>query len=907
MSPLVRSVRGLSAFALVASLSPLVFGCGGGKESTSPPVPVAVQKVSGDGQSAQAHQPLAQPLVVKVVDAAGAGVEGIKVFWTTTYPGGSDLDSTTTGQSGVAQLAMTLDTLAGAYTVTASAAQLSPVTFTITCTPGPAARLVFLVQPSNVGALSAISPAVQVGVRDQWNNPVTTGTVSVQIWITGGTGAAGATLSGTNIKSTAAGVVSFADLSIDKPGTAYTLTALGFGMASAWSTPFTVTPTVTTGKAARLVFIPLRPSDGTAGTPLPPIAVEIVDSLGNQVTTAQDSVTVRITAGAAPAGATLSGANVQRASSGIAVFGSLSLDKAGDYGLTAKAPGLDSAASGGFHVGAAAAAALAFVDQPTAVTAWDTIVPTVRVTVFDRFGNLTDSATNVSMGIATGAGTPGATLAGTLTRPAADGFAYFTDLSLDKAGAGYRLAATGSGLTGATSDTFSVKPAPPRLAFVSQPVGAALNASLAPAVQVAVRDHGGSIVDTTLSISVSVVGGTPGAVLGGTTVATAVSGIATFSGLEIDKIGVGYRLVASASGAVPDTTAVFVIRGSAIAIAAGVHHTCGIAAGGDAYCFGINNAGQLGNGGGADGTFAVAGGLAFTSLAPGWQHTCGLVASGQAFCWGSNEEGQLGDGSATWHALPGAVSGGHLFSEIASAWSHSCALAGGQAYCWGRGVEGQLGRGDLNSSGVPVPVTGGLSFSQIVVGYGFSCGLASTGQAYCWGDNSYGQLGDSSTTARLAPVAVRGGMVFTRLGGGLYHMCGVTVGGGAFCWGKNDGGQLGSGDSVNHSVPVAVSTALAFTDIVGGEYHTCGLTAAGEAYCWGANGSGQLGDGSEVSHAVPAAVVGGLSFTALRAGSVHTCGITGQGQVYCWGDNFFGQLGSVAWPGASAPARVSIF
>ena len=40
----------------------------------------------------------------------------------------------------------------------------------------------------------------------------------------------------------------------------------------------------------------------------------------------------------------------------------------------------------------------------------------------------------------------------------------------------------------------------------------------------------------------------------------------------------------------------------------------------------------------------MVGGLGFVSLDAGGSHTCGVVPSGDAFCWGSNSFGELGDG-----------------------------------------------------------------------------------------------------------------------------------------------------------------------------------------------------------------------------------------------------------------------
>ena len=241
MSSVTRAARRLPVLALLAVVSAMTGACGG-KESTSPPVPVAVEKVSGDGQSGTAHDALAQPLVVKVVDASGAGVAGVKIVWATSYPGGSDLDSSTTGQTGVARLAMTLDTVAGSYTVTASATQLSPVIFTITCRPGPIAMLRILVQPPNGTVLTVLSPPVQVEVADQWGNNVPSNAVNLYVWITVGSGTAGAQLGGTTTRTTNEGVATFDDLTIDRAGVGYTLAFRSdYPLLGVWSESFAVT------------------------------------------------------------------------------------------------------------------------------------------------------------------------------------------------------------------------------------------------------------------------------------------------------------------------------------------------------------------------------------------------------------------------------------------------------------------------------------------------------------------------------------------------------------------------------------------------------------------------------------------------------------------------------------------
>src|SRR5205814_1008297 len=119
---------------------------------------------------------------------------------------------------------MSLDTTATGYTLTASATGLTGATSTaFNIGVGAAAKLVFTVQPSNAAAGAAITPAVQVTVQDAQGNTVTTATTSITVAI--GTNPASGTLAGTPTVAAVNGVATFANVSINNPGTGYTLTA----------------------------------------------------------------------------------------------------------------------------------------------------------------------------------------------------------------------------------------------------------------------------------------------------------------------------------------------------------------------------------------------------------------------------------------------------------------------------------------------------------------------------------------------------------------------------------------------------------------------------------------------------------------------------------------------------------
>src|SRR5207244_1594766 len=132
--------------------------------------------------------------------------------------------------------------------------------------------------------------------------------------------------------------------------------------------------------------------------------------------------------------------------------------------------------------------------------------------------------------------------AGTPTVAAVNGVATFANLSINNPGTGYTLTASATGLTGATSSAFNIGGgAAANLVLTVQPSNAAAGAAITPAVQVTVQDAQGNTVTTaTTSITVAIGTNPASGTLAGTTTVAAVSGVATFSNLSIDKAGTGY-------------------------------------------------------------------------------------------------------------------------------------------------------------------------------------------------------------------------------------------------------------------------------------------------------------------------------------------------------------------------------
>ena len=305
-------------------------------------------------------------------------------------------------------------------------------------------------------------------------------------------------------------------------------------------------------------------------------------------------------------------------------------------------------------------------------------------------------------------------------------------------------------------------------------------------------------------------------------------------------------------------------------------HLCGITEERDAICWGRGTFGQLGRGTIGDPgnePAKVNGGIAWEEISVGRITTCGLSVAGDAYCWGFNQFGEVGDstvpnGQATLE--PRLVLGGFKFKQVVAGWLHACGITtAGAAMCWGGNASGQLGIGttDTVAHRFPEPVIGGHTFLQLALGTRYTCGITTNNTAYCWGANGIGQLGDGSTATRMAPESVHTVMKFREMAagsgfatssnvqppvplqGGVGHTCALTLTGKAFCWGWNGDGQVGDNSLENRLEPVAVHTTEVFETISLSSASTCGMRG-NAVWCWGSNLRGQVGRSTNGASAV---------------------------------------------------------
>ena len=665
--------------------------------------------------------------------------------------------------------------------------------------------------------------------------------------------------------------------------------------------PGNATLTVTPQAASKLVFTS-DPTNTTAGQTIPSVKVTIKNPKGQ--TAASDNTTQVAIAITSPNGAVLSGTATATVANGVATFANLSINKAAvNYTLTATATSLTSGVSAQFNITPAAASQLVFGVQPSNATAGVPFGSTVEVELRDALGNRVTTARD-SVTLAFGANPGSGTISGTKIVNAVSGVAVFPGISVDKAAAGYTLSASATGLPNATSSQFTITAAAiAKVAFTAQPVTVTTD-DLVQAT-VTTTDAFGNLVPTIMDVTVAIGTNPGGGTLGGTTTLQTSGGVAAFTDLEIDKVGTGYTLVATAGVLTAAASATFNVNvgapfklefessptiaepqaalgaievvvvdahgnptggnGTPVDISIAINPGGGAITGttqqltvGGVATFNdlsIDNTGngyalQATTGGLQDATstaFDVA--LSFVDYVVGSFHSCGLTTTGAAYCTGYGGDGQRGDGNFdAQRATPVRVAGGHTFTSLTAGRRHTCGIRAidGFVLCWGEGLNGKLGTGDVANVNVPTPVTGGAAFTSVSAGTSHTCAIrASDSRVMCWGAAANGRLGNNLTAPDVPnPTLTTDVAAYNSVSAGVGHTCGIRSSDRRVqCWGTAANGRLGNGLTLpDVLVPSPTTNTSAFIRVSAGGVHSCGIRSDGLAFCWGGNGSGQLGN-----------------------------------------------------------------
>ena len=194
--------------------------------------------------------------------------------------------------------------------------------------------------------------------------------------------------------------------------------------------------------------------------------------------------------------------------------------------------------------------------NPTAGTAFNVVIQSQ-----DTNGNLANvtSNTDLVLSLTTGTGTLAGTLTGTILSGQSSG--TVTGVTYTKAESGVVLTATrtaGMTLASGASASFTVNPgAAHHLAFLQQPTTTQRTLTMTPAVTVRILDANNNVANVSSVVTLAIANNPSSGTLSGSVAVSAVSGLATFSTLSINNVGVAYTLGATSPSVTGVTSTAF--------------------------------------------------------------------------------------------------------------------------------------------------------------------------------------------------------------------------------------------------------------------------------------------------------------------------------------------------------------
>jgi alpha-tubulin suppressor-like RCC1 family protein len=331
-------------------------------------------------------------------------------------------------------------------------------------------------------------------------------------------------------------------------------------------------------------------------------------------------------------------------------------------------------------------------------------------------------------------------------------------------------------------------------------------------------------------------------------------------------------------------------------VSTGNGSTCVLRADRSVWCWGLNNAGELGTGGTSLQAAPTPTRLDLPpvrQVALGAFHGCALLMDGTVRCWGANRFSQTGTATAASPMqcdegdgtpipcvpTPTAVAGLTGVLQLSAGRNHTCALGGDHTLrCWGLNDSAQLGTGRLDPDTAPQATPTAVALTEVAEvssGGSHTCARRADGSLQCWGWAALGQLGgvpavacdtaSGSVQCARAPGAVPGLAGVVSVSAGRFHTCVALSGGGASCFGRDDNGQVGGGvastgrcsfsfDNYPCSLTPRPASVTNAASVSVGDYHSCALTTDGAVRCWGNNTFGQLGNGATDDQNAPVSV-----------------------------------------------------
>lgn len=300
-------------------------------------------------------------------------------------------------------------------------------------------------------------------------------------------------------------------------------------------------------------------------------------------------------------------------------------------------------------------------------------------------------------------------------------------------------------------------------------------------------------------------------------------------------------------------------------VSAGGEHSLALDSTGEVWSWGQNTHGQIGNQNTSQqnkpvsiNRMSTGQNLRFKQVSAGGEHSLALDSNGDAWAWGYDNYGILGQNRKNtdeWH--PVKVQGGVKFTTLSAGYYHSSGVdVNGEVWSWGSNSNGQLGNESKTEEWHPVKTvrnvkpsedSTGVVYKSVSAGNDYTIALATDGQAWSWGKNSNGQLGIESTTEQWHPVKTYGTTKFNEVSAGDCHTVARRDEDWTLAWGCNTNGRLGiqSQPNVDQWKPQELGVGY-MRHVSAGGVHSAIVTFDNTLKTWG-DSSPQLGRGDPVS------------------------------------------------------------
>jgi alpha-tubulin suppressor-like RCC1 family protein len=282
--------------------------------------------------------------------------------------------------------------------------------------------------------------------------------------------------------------------------------------------------------------------------------------------------------------------------------------------------------------------------------------------------------------------------------------------------------------------------------------------------------------------------------------------------------------------------------GSVSDVAVGMQHVCAIADGGKVFCWGGNAHGQLGarrSDEHVDEPVRAEGIEGAVAITAGMMHSCALLGDGRVSCWGWNAEGQTG--SDTEYAsevrelvVPEVVAGISEVTSLSAGRDQTCAKTKTGWWCWGRSYMKSQTAARGSHHNQPAKVDELQDMQQLALKDETACGLFMDGHIGCWGSGAFSILPSRPLRADTPlPVILPAARSFAM---GEYHGCAILQNGRISCFGWNNYGELGrtpQPDYEPHESGMVDGLPAPVDSLSLGLGASCAILRDGQMWCWG--------------------------------------------------------------------------